>query len=115
MRAIDVTWPKTVRIGAVDWKIVIATEPPRVLESRSYFGAAESARLVITIEANLALPRAIETFMHELLHACFRDRGFPDRGEEAVVTCLSPSLLCLWRDNPDLHPWMMRHLTKTRR
>ncbi len=110
-RAIDVTWPKTVRVGSVDWRIEVIALPPSSLEKRPHYGAAEDQRLIITIDGSLAMPRAVETFMHELLHACFRERSFPD-GEEAVVRDLSPSLLCLWRDNPGLHAWMMKNLTR---
>lgn len=110
MRAIDAEWPKTIRVGAFDWKIVVVP-PDRHTMGRRYTGVTDTHTLTIEIAGHLDMQRAVETFMHELLHAIFVQQQYPG-GEEATVCVLSPALINLWRDNPGLHAWMMRHAAR---
>jgi hypothetical protein len=51
-----------------------------------------------------------ETVLHELLHACFGvsslTHSFSDDDEERVVAILSPWVLMMMRDNPQLLAWL---------
>ena len=43
-----------------------------------------------------------EVLLHEILHACWELAGIPSKYEEDIVNRISPYLLDVLQDNPDL-------------
>jgi hypothetical protein len=79
--------PRSLTINGQRWRVVI-----KPLIHRGYMGLCISKKREIQIDADLRGEERLETFMHELLHACLSTRWAPQT-EERMVQQLSPRLL----------------------
>lgn len=90
--------PKSIKVGAHVYTIL--RKPKSQFEEE---GLCVSDKLEITIRQRLKRSKAQEVLVHELIHAA----GYPSfwdkwPGEEKFVVAVSPVLLQVLQDNPDL-------------
>jgi hypothetical protein len=66
----------------------------------------------IRIQRHMATPqKAVDTFMHEVLHALYWAYGIRDEDkEERTVGAMSTALMTCYRDNPWLLDWIREAL-----
>jgi len=102
--------PRSIRIGPHDftidkWHATTAAGARR-------YGECSTAELSIRIQLDMASPsRAVETFVHELLHAMYAAADLRDSdNEERVCGALSAMFVQVLRDNRWLAEWMTRSL-----
>lgn len=102
--------PKTVRVAGYDFKIVVWQ--PLEAHSAHRYGECSTIEQVIRISRFSASPeKAVDTFLHELLHAIHWAFGVEDVDrEERTVNLLSTGLMTVHRDNPWLAPWIAETL-----
>ena len=101
--------PKQVRIGSIDYDVVVGEEPLIVqgLQALGYFDFMESTiKLDKSIQGNQQLE---VTFLHELVHGLFHDckidltaYGIEQDTMEYIVDSLAYSLHQVIRDNPEI-------------
>lgn len=91
--------PKTVKVGVHTYSVV--RKPKILLPDR--LGECDFDGLQILVRERLKKSIARETLLHELLHACtypsLNDKTLTD---EDFVTAVSPALLQVLQDNPEL-------------
>lgn len=74
-----------------------------VLALKGIVGVFKDRECLIEIAVEQSPQQQADTLIHELLHAIWATRNFPDRmGEEAVCTRLASALATVIRDNPAL-------------
>lgn len=93
-----VQMPQTVKIGPHVYSIVRKSK-----SELSDHGECDYNTLQISIRKRLRLSKTQEVLLHELLHGC----GYPNLTagtfeEEKFVDGISPNLLQVLKDNPDL-------------
>lgn len=91
--------PKHIKIGATRYAVV-----PRDSEYRSEEGV-DGMVSFDTMEINIVTDRpaseVANTFVHELLHVCYREWHIkPKCGEERTVTALGYAMTALYAQNP---------------
>lgn len=91
--------PNKVKVGAVDYTIVIAD-----LQENDY-GCCDTHMQVITLSPNQTVQSASDTLLHEILHAIWNESGLfimkrPD--EETIVRLMATWLKTVMIDNPDI-------------
>jgi hypothetical protein len=86
--------PKSVRIKKSKWKIILSDIK---LDTKMYNGLCIHQSREILIDPNLPRNEIEETFIHELLHACFPDGICSYKKEEMIVTELARHLQPVWK------------------
>lgn len=93
--------PQTLKIGATKYRIV-----PRDNEWRDENGVDGQVRfndLEIDLVTDRPASELANTFIHELLHVCYREWHIKPRcGEERTVTALGFALAALYAQNPTI-------------
>lgn len=94
--------PGVIRVGGMDWTIVMWTTQQAALANAR--GQCDKDQLSIYLEADLPIQQEVRVLLHELLHAAWFVGALRDTeaGEELVVSALSFQLVPLIRDNPPL-------------
>ena len=105
------TLPKTVRVGCVNYSFTFYP----CKDSRQYesFGETESDDAVITLRKSMTTEQALNTVIHEILHAVWHDHAMSqkkDLEEEYVVTSLANGLSSVIATNPKLAGWLKEHM-----
>lgn len=107
--------PDKVKVGPHVYRIVrdrAAIDRAGQAMSATLLGHCDRQALEIAVAPDLAGTVTAETVVHELLHAITDLTGLEDRLgdalEEEVVRALSPRLLELLRDNPDLVAYLVK-------
>lgn len=86
-----------IKIGQTSWR----TEQVLMED----FGEIDSMNALIKINSLQQQNQKIDTLLHEVLHATIETYGVPMGGvdaEEAILRTLTPALLNVLCDNPDL-------------
>jgi hypothetical protein len=100
--------PEMIKVGAFDFAI----EKVDTLEahSRGVYGQCSSQLMTLSIQRQMpSRQKAVDTFLHELLHAIWWERDLEDADkEERTVGCLSTGLVQVHRDNPWLADWIKK-------
>lgn len=99
--------PDSVRIGPYDFAIEMMSP----LESASrgdLWGECSTSLMKISMSQEFpSAAKAVDTFLHECLHALFWAAGIEDADkEERIVGHLGTALTGLHRDNPWLTQWL---------
>lgn len=104
--------PKTIKIGAYDWAVVI------IAEASDNCGQADFASNQLRLwPTNLTSPsHTVGITLHECLHVIFENGGLgnlkrnKEEREEQIIVGFESGLVSLFRDNPKLLTWMKRWL-----
>ena len=99
--------PSAIRVGPYDIKIVFL---PDDSDDYGHFLASE---LELGIQRQFASGAvAVDTFLHEILHAVWWAAALPRKRceEERAVSQIAPSLTQVFRDHPELLTWMQKTL-----
>lgn len=73
------------------------------LRDSNKYGHCDSMELVIAVvNKGLSDTQIINTLVHEILHALWREYNLPDEYEEHIVTCVANGLCQVLRDNPEV-------------
>ena len=79
--------PKTVTINGKPWRVVL-----KPLFAKGFYGLCLRTAREIQIDDTITGDEREETFLHELMHACIRER-VSDEAEERLVDRMAPRLL----------------------
>lgn len=98
--------PASIKVAGFE----VAIEPWPVLTgvATRQFGEWSPLEQTIRIMSAMATPqKAVDTFLHETMHAIYWAYGVHDDDkEERIVAALSTGLMTLHRDNPWLTKWI---------
>ncbi len=98
--------PKTLRIGAIDYKII--KRPFKDIgafdNTSQYKGYCDREAGEIHLNSDHIEDSSdpINTLLHEILHALFREYCIDTDQEEYIVRCLSNGLCSVFKNNPKL-------------
>ncbi len=92
--------PQRIRIGAMDFDVVIAPKSGATLEP-TYCGMIEQASQTITILDGCGEQQKQLVVLHECIHGILFSAGYKDH-DEKMVEALAHGLYMLQRDNPEL-------------
>ena len=93
--------PSNVKVGYFDYDI---KEDSNLIEA---LGQTKLDKLTIQIDPNYPEQIIKETLLHECLHAVLRGTYIvSDETEEKLVSIMSPALMLLVKDNPDLKKYL---------
>ncbi|WP_077616759.1 ImmA/IrrE family metallo-endopeptidase [Caenibacillus caldisaponilyticus] len=87
--------PKKVKVAGIDYEI---REVEGILERFSTLGQINYHKGIIELDSSLCQTRKEQTFIHELLHACFREAGYEEQ-EEEMIDRVSSVLYQVLKDN----------------
>jgi len=90
--------PKKLLIRKAKWEVIL-TRGHKKLDTRRYRGMSYLNTHQIFIDSGLPRNEREETFIHELLHACWPEDACGDRLEEAIIESLSRTLYDALRKN----------------
>jgi len=93
-------FPSSLIIGPHQYKIVDFA--PGEAEAQHLNGRIVHQSLKIELDNTMAVSLKAETLLHEAFHGIWRFCNLPKRGEETVVTTLSPAFLLFCRANPGM-------------
>ncbi len=97
--------PPSIRVGYRTYAIEIMSAMHST--SRDVFGECDNCVGIIRIRADLDRVKAVNTMLHEIMHACFYVAGLQDEDkQERTVTGLANQVTQVWRDNPALIDWI---------
>lgn len=98
--------PDSVRVGAYDFRIVRWSS----LEASAGMKYGECSTIEQNIKIQVNMPsryKAVDTFIHELLHAMYWAYGVEDEDkEERIVGMLASAWVVFHRDNPWYFDWI---------
>ena len=100
------TLPSHLVINNVQWKIAMADWDPRGISGLTSYTAH-----TIYISRKQSLKNEQDTLLHELLH-CVMGHKFTDKkvsGHDVIAT-ITPKLLQLFKDNPELVTYLQQNL-----
>lgn len=102
--------PKKVRVAWADFAIEVA----RISEMEDdNLGLCKPRYSTIYIDTDQSDDAALDTVVHEILHAVWYTQNLNDKAkEEDAVTSLAHGLILLFRDNPKLLDWFVREIKK---
>lgn len=98
--------PPSIKVAA--YTFIIVPWHSLVAGGNQRWGECSTLEQRISIQSNMPSPeKAIDTFLHEVLHAIYWAYGFDDADkEERIVGTLGTALTALHRDNPWLAGWL---------
>ena len=107
--------PKSIKLGAYDWRVVIETVDP---EGEELYGQAvfDTCRILLWPKNLTSASHAVGIVIHECLHVIFDHAGLEklkrgrEEREEQIVLGFQDGLVSLLRDNPKLTTWMKKWL-----
>ena len=93
--------PKSVKVGYFNYTI---KENEDLVEN---LGLTKLDKLIIEITPSYPEQIVKETLLHECLHAILKDSFlFNDEIEENLVSMISPQIMMVMKDNPDLKSYL---------
>lgn len=100
--------PTAVKVGISTYEIALLDKP--ISDQIGIYGDCSAQdRLIRIADVQPEAKHAAMVVIHEILHACFRERSIPDDAdEETVVTQLAPAIVGVLADNPDLVRWLLK-------
>lgn len=102
--------PNMIRVSGFD--IAIVKTDPMFTAAENKWGSWSCNEQMIRIQEHMPSRfKAVDTFLHELLHTIYWVHDIRDDDkEERVVGIISVALLSVHRDNPWLGVWLSRAL-----
>lgn len=102
--------PATIRVGPYDFKLMREAQ----IDGGDSYGSFSLNDQELKILKEYNCPElAVDTLIHELLHASWRICGIQKCGEEeAAVSGLAASLTQVFKDNRKVLTWIQRALAK---
>ena len=102
--------PTSVKIGFIHYEIRWRTQK----QMPEYFGYSsyEDSKILLNTEMPHDLRR--ETLLHEIMHMCVEIRNrsgglsYPTPDEDKYIETISPALMEVLRDNPELVKWLQK-------
>ncbi len=104
--------PEKVKIGYRNYKI--ADLPQHEADARGLRGTHYAHAGIIRIERNMDTEQQANTFIHEILHACWLQCDINEELEEHAVTVLANQLTQVFQDNPEVTKYLRSALAKQR-
>lgn len=103
--------PDSIRVGVFDMAVV-KLDLTTTFE-RKVWGEFSQATQEIRIQSDMPTKqKAVDTFLHELLHAIYWAAGLEDEDkEERTVSTMASWIAGVFRDNPRLLDWLKGGLT----
>ena len=103
--------PDHIRVGPFDIKIIKWSVHEAV--GRSCFGEFSGAAMYIALQQDMPSPiKAVDTLLHEVIHAIFWTYRILDEDkEERTATLISRGMTQVHRDNAWLAPWIAETLS----
>lgn len=102
--------PTAVKVGYQRYRIDLMSEEER-RNSGGKLGSCDHLRSVIKLSDHLAGPEAVNTLLHEVMHAIWWVWSIGEEtAEERGVTNITNGLCCVIADNPDFCKWLSRNL-----
>lgn len=110
------TGPRTIDAGPWTYRVLCNKKHWKKIKAdkRNCGGETDNGQLIIAIKPGYTLGTQRDILMHELMHVCanvvgggleHRTEGM--EAEEWAATLLSPTLLAILRDNPELVAWLV--------
>ncbi|MEK3821383.1 ImmA/IrrE family metallo-endopeptidase [Cytobacillus sp. FSL W8-0315] len=87
--------PSKVKVAGIEYQV---KEVEGNLEKFNNLGQINYFKGIIEIDDSMAADRKEQTFVHELLHACFKEAGF-DEQDEDMIDRVSAILYQVMKDN----------------
>jgi hypothetical protein len=87
--------PEKVKVAGIEYEI---KEVEGILERFNTLGQINYNKGIIELDSSLCQSRKEQTFVHELLHACFREAGYEEQ-EEEMIDRVSTVLYQVIKDN----------------
>lgn len=101
--------PSTIKVGAFVYSVEEFS--PGVADASDLYGHVNHSTQIIQIDTSKPPERVADTFLHEILHCIYRVWNLPDElQEEDYVVATSYGLTTVFRDNPELLPWLTKML-----
>lgn len=100
-------FPKTVKVGAHDYKIILAKEL-QDQAGTTYYGLHNFSKLEISLVTTVPTAVMLETFLHEVTHGLLEH--YHIKQNEKIVDCMARGFLMLMRDNPKLFQDILEEL-----
>ncbi|KIO60226.1 hypothetical protein B4065_0152 [Caldibacillus thermoamylovorans] len=100
--------PNKVNVAGVQYTV---SEVNGLVEDYNLQGQVVYHKGTIKIDANMSEDKKEQTFVHELLHACFNEAGFQQQDEETILR-VANVLYQVLKDN-DLHFGSSKQVTTT--
>jgi len=97
--------PSSLRVGPYDITIAIVDE---LTGSYGEFSPVEQEIRLLREYKTAAL--AVDTLLHEVLHAAWFAAALPKKYEERTVSALAPTLTQILRDHPEVLEWVRKAL-----
>lgn len=106
--------PKTLKIGALDYKFQVVKELKEA-DGTTSWGEIEYETYTISAErVQPSAASAADTLLHEILHAIWRETSLNEtidaEVEEKIVRTLTTGLVGVLRDNPAVVRWLAKRL-----
>ena len=100
--------PESIRVGAYDIAILLRD---RHLTTRDLLGQYDQDAEVISLSTGFEnSTKVVETFIHEVNHAVYRQGGLENGDdEERIVLVMSHGQAQIFRDNPWLCQWINKY------
>ncbi|MGY6765698.1 hypothetical protein ACW73O_11745 [Faecalibacterium prausnitzii] len=73
--------PKKVNVAGVNYRVI---EVPEIDDNPDVMGTCLYQKSTIKIKSTLSDDKKEQTFVHELLHACFNEAGFNEQDEDMI-------------------------------
>ena len=73
--------PRTIKVAGVDYDVRIVDE---IENNPNNMGVTLHHKSVIQIKRNMSKDKQEQTFIHELLHACFYEAGYKEFAEDMI-------------------------------
>jgi hypothetical protein len=108
--------PTKVLVGGLVYRVKYdeaSLKAAKARELEDLNGHCANDQLLITVDGSMAEPNVREILLHEILHACHWAAGAPltlmkeDDPEEGLVRVLSPRLMGVLRNNPDVLEYLL--------
>lgn len=97
--------PSHIRIGIYNWEFI--QWDPEEAEKQGLSGQCVPMNLEVKVRTDLPNVLHAEILKHEIMHACWFCVGLGDQeDEESVVERLTPVLLQVRRDNPEIFKYI---------
>lgn len=93
--------PEKVKIGCLEYTIVITDEPIIINNECHYSGYIDYVEQVIKIKKSINEDLQKQIFLHEILHGIINyfELEVKKKHEERIIDCLSKGLLSVFNDN----------------
>ena len=99
--------PKRINIDPFDYEVRYM---PDFSATTNTMGSCVTDAQIIFIDAGLTDQAEKDTVLHEALHGAWSQTGlqkeYTEDQQEAVIWALTPRLLAIIRDNPELIQWL---------